>query len=91
MPEQRVDNVSTVCESIDEELDYNNVSSDFLSCLDSIPYKRGFKMAFLNIVSLARKIDEIQYSMSNKFIDLIAFNETRLDSSITNGMIHLND
>ena len=29
--------------------------------------------------------------MSNKFIDLIAFNETRLDSSITNGMIHLND
>ena len=29
--------------------------------------------------------------MSNKFIDLIAFNETRLDSSITNGTIHLND
>ena len=86
-----MDNVSTVCESIDEELDYNNVSSDFLSNLDSIPNKRGFKMAFLNIVSLPRKIDEIRYSMSNKFIDLIAFNETRLDSSITNGIIHLND
>jgi exonuclease III len=29
--------------------------------------------------------------MSNKFIDLIAFNETRLDPSVTNGMIYLND
>ena len=29
--------------------------------------------------------------MSNKFIDLIAFNETRLDSNITDGKIHLND
>ena len=86
-----MENVSTVCESIDEELDYNNVSSDFLSSLDSIANKRGFKMAFLNIASLPRKIDEIRYSMSNKFIDLIAFNETRLDSSITNGMIDLND
>ena len=86
-----MDNVSTVCESIDEKLDYNNVSSDFLSSIDSIPNKRGFKMAFLNIVSLPRKTDEIRYSMSNKFIDLIAFNETRLDSSITNGTLHLND
>ena len=33
------------------------------------------------------KIDE----MSNKFIDLIAFNETHLDSSITDGMTHFND
>ena len=29
--------------------------------------------------------------MSNKLIDLIAFNETRLDPNITNNMIHLND
>ena len=28
------------------------------------------------IVSLPRKIDEIQYSMSNKYIDLIGFNKT---------------
>ena len=62
-----MDNVSTVCESIDKELDYNDVSSVLLSNLDSIPNKK------------------------NKFIDLIAFNETRLDSSITNSMIHLND
>ena len=48
-------------------------------------------MAFLNITSLPKKIDEIRFSMLNKHIDLIAFNETRLDSSITDGMIHLND
>ena len=53
-----------------------NVSSDFYTCLSSIPKERGFKMAFLNIVSLPKKIDEIRYSMSNKDIDLIAFNET---------------
>ena len=29
--------------------------------------------------------------MPNKFADLIAFNETCLDASITDGMIHLND
>ena len=46
-------------------------------------------MAFLNIVSLPKKIDEINFSMSNKFIDLIAFNETRLDANITDNMINL--
>ena len=39
-------------------------------------------MAFLNIVSLPAKIDEIRYSMSNNLIDLIAFNETRLDPNV---------
>ena len=48
-------------------------------------------MAFLNIVSLPAKIDEIRYSMSNNLIDLIAFNETRLDPNVTNNMIHFND
>ena len=47
-------------------------------------------MVFLNIVSLPRKIDEIRYSMSNKYIDLIGFNETRLDLNISNNMIDLN-
>ena len=46
-------------------------------------------MAFLNIVSLPKRIDEINFSMSNKFIDLIAFNETRLDANITDNMINL--
>ena len=68
-----------------------NVSSNFSTTLNSIPNERGFKMAFLNIVSLPKKIDEIWHSMSNKTIDLIAFNETRLDSSFTDNLIHLDD
>ena len=92
--EQRVDNVSQLCQADNEIIlcnDFSNVSSDFYTCLNSIPKERGFKMAFLNIVSLPKKIEEIRYSMSNKYIDLIAFNETRLDSSITDNMIHLYD
>ena len=47
-------------------------------------------MASLDIVSFLAKIDEIRYSMSNKLIDLFAFNGTCLDPNITNSMIHLN-
>ena len=46
-------------------------------------------MAFLNIVSLLKKIDKINFSMTNKFINLIAFNETRLDPNITDNMLSL--
>ena len=65
------------------------MSSDFFTTLSSIPNERGFKMDFLNIVSLPQKIDEINFSMANKFIDLIAFNETRLDANITDNMINI--
>ena len=67
------------------------MSSNFSTTLNSTPNERGFKMAFLNIVSLPKKIDEIRHSMSNKNIDLIAFNETRLDSSFTDNFIHLDN
>ena len=67
----------------------NNMSSNFFTTLSSIPNERGFKMTFLNIVSLPKKIDEINCSMANKFIDLIAFNETRLDANITDNMIKI--
>jgi exonuclease III len=66
-----------------------NVSSDLLTSLNSIPNERGFKLAFLNIVTLPSKIDEIRHSVHSKNIDLIAFNETRLDLSISDGLIHL--
>ena len=83
-----MDNSSEPCQANDDMIpsvdNSDNVSSDFHTCLSSIPKERGFKMAFLNVVSLPKKIDEIRYSMSSKNIDLIAFNETRLDSSIIN-------
>ena len=90
-----MDNVHRSCETHDEtqtrvnNISSKNMSSNFLRTLSSIPNERGFKMAFLNIVSLLKKIDEINFSMTNKFIDLIAFNETRLDPNITDNMISL--
>ena len=67
-----------------------NVGSGFFTSLNSLPNEKGFKMAFLNIVSLQGKIDEIRYSVSNKYIHLIGFNETRLDLNISDNMIDLN-
>ena len=90
-----MDNVPQSCETHDEtqgrvdNMSGNNMSSDFFTTLSSIPNERGFKMAFLNIVNLPKKIDEINCSMANKFIDLIAFNETRLDANITDNMINI--
>ena len=46
-------------------------------------------MAFLNIVSLPKKIDEINLTLSDKLLDLIAFNEARLNLRITDGMNHI--
>ena len=65
------------------------VSSNFSTALNSIPNKRRFKMAFLNIVTLPDKINEIRHSVCNKNVDLIAFNEKTLDTSIPDGFIHI--
>ncbi len=69
--EKRLVNAPQACKSNTKKLDTNNfsnknVSSNFSATLNSIPNERGFKMAFLNIVSLP----------GSKNIDLIAFNET---------------
>ena len=89
-----MDKLSKACQSSTEKIinidpSNENVGSDFFTSLNSIPNERGFKMAFLNIVSLPKKIDEIRYSMSNKHIDLIGFSETRLDSNISDNVIDL--
>ena len=57
---------STECEADDESLDNCNISNE---ASNSVPSKKGFKMAFLNIVSLPENIDEIRHSMTNKHID----------------------
>jgi hypothetical protein len=38
---------------------------------------------------LPKRYDEISFSLSNKFIDLIAFNKTRLDSSISDNQMYI--
>ena len=44
---------------------------------------RGFKMASLNITSLLKHLDELKILLNDNPIDVLAINETRLDSSIT--------
>ena len=66
-----------------------NASSNFSYDLNKVSSKRGFKMLFLNIVSLPKNIDEIRCSLSKGHIDLIAFNETRLDSTINDDLMHV--
>ena len=90
-----MDRLPKKCKTSNEKLvninpSNKNVGSGFFTSLNSLPNEKGFKIAFLNIVSLPRKIDEIRYSMSNKYIDLIGFNETRLDLNISDNMIDLN-
>lgn len=65
------------------------MSSDFSKQFKTFSEKRGFKMAFLNVISLPKKFDEINLTISNKSLDILALNETRLDSSIPDGMIHI--
>ena len=50
---------------------------------------RGFKMALLNIVSLPKHIDELRMSEFFNYFDLFALNETRLDSTISDGLVKI--
>ena len=52
---------------------------DFLSNIKTL---KGFKIAALNIASLVRHIDELKMVMSSQTLDILAINETRLDSTI---------
>ena len=42
-----------------------NVNTDF-----NLPKLRGFKIAFLNIASLPKHIDEIRLNMQNQYLDV---------------------
>ena len=55
------------------------------SCLDA----RGFKMALFTIVSLPNHVDELRISKLFLRFDYLALNETRLDSSISNGLVKI--
>lgn len=46
-------------------------------------------MASLNIASLLKHIDELRVLMSDQTLDVLAVNETRLDDTVSNQMIHI--
>ena len=64
----------------------SNHFSDQINCLSK---QRGFKIAFLNIVSIPKKIGEIKFSMQNKTLDIVSFSETRLSRAITDDMVRI--
>ena len=48
-------------------------------------------MASLNITSLPKHIDELRVLLDKNPIDVLAINETRLDSSISDGEMHISN
>ena len=54
-----------------------------------IPLTRGFKIASINLASLYKNIDQLRIYMLSKTVDILAINETRLDSSIQNGEVNI--
>ena len=69
--------------------DSTSITCNLPKKINCLPNERGFKMAFLNIVSLPRRFDEINLSMSEKLLDIMSLSETRLDSTINDSMIHV--
>jgi hypothetical protein len=86
-PDQHCQNVSTVDDSF--PLRKTSMSSDLSNKINCLPKQRGFEIAFLNIVRLPKRFDEINFNMSNKLFDIFSFSETRLDSTITDNMINI--
>ena len=50
---------------------------------------RGFKTASINVASLLLHIEELPLIMADQCLDLLAVNETRLDSAITDNLVHI--
>ena len=55
----------------------------------NLPKHRGFKIAFLNISSLPKHIDELRLNMQHQYLDILVLNETRLDETISNSEISI--
>ena len=53
------------------------------------PFGRGFVMAALNINSLLAHFDDLKFFVLNSKIDVLAIDETKIDSSVNDNEIHL--
>ena len=57
--------------------------------ITKIPNVRGLTIVIFNIVSLLKHIDELQVVIAHNKIDILAIDETRLDSTINDELIAL--
>ena len=46
-------------------------------------------MAMLNVASLLKHLDEIRLILFDKKLDVLAINETRLDTTISDGLVNV--
>ena len=72
----------------------NNLSSNISNSAHvqpnlGIPSTRGFKIASINLASLYKHIDQLRIYMLPKTVDILAINETRLDSCILNDEVSI--
>ena len=51
--------------------------------------ERGFRIENLNIASLPKHIDELRILLSDRCLDILTINETRLDDTISDEEIHI--
>ena len=49
----------------------------------------GFKIASLNITSLVKHIEELRIFLADNMIDVLAINETRFDSAVSDNEVHI--
>ena len=54
-----------------------------------MPKTRGFRMAMFNVASLVKHLDELRLMLLDKKLDVLAINETRLDSTISDGLVSI--
>ena len=55
----------------------------------SLPKLKGFKIAFVNIVSLPKYLNELFLRMQSQTLDLLALSETRLDNTFTDSAVSI--
>ena len=55
----------------------------------SLPKLKGFKIAFVNIVSLPKYLDELFLRMQSQTLALLALSETRLDNTFTDSAVSI--
>ena len=68
---------------------FSNVDNTHKQTDFNLPKHRGFKIAFLNIASLPKHIDELRLNMQHQYLDILVLNETRLDETISNSEISI--
>ena len=84
-----LDNNSQVRPKTPTDLPNRFSSSAHVQLNLGIPVTRGFKIASINLASLYKNIDQLRIYMLSKTVDILAINETRLDSSIQNGEVSI--